>query len=174
MARLLGNPFQLTRGGILKFSSAAMALTWALFGPTAYGARPLKDEIEDITGEYHFLSPDDTLALLEEDGKLKGYIDVYQSEEESDTVLSYTITSGWRKQDQVEFKTSKIHQRYYRFAGRVERGRGQEEKDQDYLPLVGDLEIVSITAADGGESVNRVHAVLKSMGKAEKPEDSSP
>src|SRR5690242_256395 len=52
-------------------------------------ARPASDEIDDVTGKYHFLSADDTLAILEEEGKLKGYIDVYQGEEESDAVLSY-------------------------------------------------------------------------------------
>src|SRR6266567_3493605 len=60
-------------------------------------ARPLGDDIDDITGKYHFLSADDTLAILEEEGKLKGYVDVYQGEEESDAILSYPITLGWRK-----------------------------------------------------------------------------
>src|SRR5204863_516100 len=49
----------------------------------ALKARPASDDIEDITGKYHFLSADDKLAILEEEGKLKGYIDVYQGEEES-------------------------------------------------------------------------------------------
>jgi hypothetical protein len=47
--------------------------------------------LDDITGDYHFLSPDDKLGILEEEGKLKGYIEVAQGAEESDDVLSYEI-----------------------------------------------------------------------------------
>src|SRR6266699_5620815 len=104
-------------------------------------ARPPGDDIEDITGKYHFLSADDTLAILEEEGKLKGYLDVYQGEEESDSVLSYPITLGAHKKEHVEFKTAKIHQKYYRFNGTVERGTGHEDADPDYLRLEGDHEI---------------------------------
>jgi hypothetical protein len=137
------------------------------------GLGPSQDSeaIEDITGQYHFLSADDTLALLEEDDKLKGYIDVYQNDEESDTVLSYAITSGGRKKDHVEFKTSKIHQKYFRFAGTVERGKGHEEKDPDYLRLTGDLEIAVTKSGTADETVQRVHVVFKSMGKAEAAEE---
>jgi hypothetical protein len=134
-------------------------------------ARPASDEIDDVTGKYHFLSADDTLAILEEEGKLKGYIDVYQGEEESDAVLSYPITLGERKRDLVEFKTGKIHQKYYRFRGQAERGRGHEPADPDYLRLVGDLEVVTVKSDSGEEAVERRHVVFKSMGKSESPED---
>ncbi len=125
------------------------------------------DEIQDITGQYRFISADDTLALLEEEGKLHGYIDVYQNDEESDAVLSYVVVSGARKKDRVEFKTSKVHQKYYRFAGTVARGAGHEEKDPDYLRLVGDLEIVTPKPGSQEESVQRMHLIFKSLGKSE-------
>jgi hypothetical protein len=129
------------------------------------------EEIQDITGRYHFIAADDRLALLEEEGKLHGYIDVYQGEEESDTVLSYTITSGLRKKDHVEFKTAKIHQKYFRFVGSVERGRGHEEKDPDYLRLTGDLEIITTKGGSQEDAVQRMHVVLKSLGKEEGEEE---
>src|SRR5260370_38838400 len=66
------------------------------------------DEIPDITNEYQFLSAEDTLALLEEDEKLKGYIDVHQSDEKSDAILTYNLVSGCRKGSHEKFKTSKI------------------------------------------------------------------
>jgi hypothetical protein len=134
-------------------------------------ARPPSDDIEDITGKYHFLSADDKLAILEEEGKLKGYIDVYQGEEESDAILSYPITLGSRKRDRVEFKTGKIHQKYYRFTGAAERGSGHEQADPDYLRLVGDLEIVTVRSDSGQEAVERRRVILKSMGKSEGAED---
>ena len=137
----------------------------------ALKARPASDDIEDITGKYHFLSADDKLAILEEEGKLKGYIDVYQGEEESDAVLSYPIALGWRKKDHVEFKTGKIHQKYYRFTGAAERGSGHEQADPDYLRLVGDLEIVTVRGDSGQEAVERRRVILKSMGKSEGAED---
>src|SRR5579863_9889707 len=62
-------------------------------------AQKASDDIDDITGKYHFLTADDTLAILEEEGKLHGYIDVYQGEDESDAILSYPISTGERKND---------------------------------------------------------------------------
>lgn len=154
--------------------AAAVAALWICLAASsrdAVHAGQATEEVEDATGRYHFLSPEDTLALLEEDGKLKGYIDVVQAEEESDAVLSYTITIGSRKKYRVEFKTSRIHQRYYRFVGRVQRGSGHEEKDPDFLRLIGDLEIVSINSETGKETVERRHVILKSVGKNEREEE---
>jgi hypothetical protein len=121
-----------------------------------------------MTGKYEFLSEGDTLAILEEEGKLKGYIDVVQSEEESDAVLSFPITAGSRHKDRVEFKTSKIHQEYYRFSGTARRGSGHEETDPDYLRLIGTLEIVSVKGETGEESVQRRRVVLRSLGRHER------
>jgi hypothetical protein len=129
------------------------------------------ENIDDITAKYHFLSPDDTLGILEEEGKLKGYIEVLQGEEESDTVLSYDIVSGSRKKDHVEFKTNTIHRKYYRFSGKVERGSGHQPDDPDYLRLIGDLETVSVKGDSGQESVERKHLILKSLGKSERDEE---
>lgn len=126
--------------------------------------------IQDITGEYHFLSPEDTLAILDEAGMLKGYVDVYQGEQESDAVLSYTINAGEQKQDHVEFRTIRIHEKYYRFTGKVERGKGHKPGDPDYLRLVGDLQ--TITTRNGTqENVQHQQVILKSIGKNERRED---
>jgi hypothetical protein len=129
------------------------------------------ENIDDITGKYHFLSADDTLGLLEEEGKLKGYIEILQGEEESDAVLSYDIILGSRKKDHVEFKTNTIHRRYYRFSGKVERGAGHQPADPDYLRLVGDLETVTVKGDSGQESVEKKHLTLKSFGKSERNEE---
>jgi hypothetical protein len=129
------------------------------------------ENIDDITGKYHFLSADDTLGILEEEGKLKGYIEVLQSEEESDAVLSYDIVSGSRKNERVEFKTNTIHRKYYRFSGKVQRGSGHQPNDPDYLRLVGELETVTVKGESGQESVERRHLILKSLGKSERNEE---
>jgi hypothetical protein len=147
----------------------AVAFILCLAGPLK--AQRDSDEIQDITGKYHFLSVDDTLGLLEEEGVLKGYIDVYQTEEESDAILSYNIVRGTREKDRVEFKTNKIHGKYYRFRGKVQRGSGHEENDPDYLRLVGDVEIVTVKSDIGDEAVQRMHVVLKSFGKSEREEE---
>jgi hypothetical protein len=144
-------------------------LVFALHGGRA--AAQGTENIDDITGKYHFLSPDDTLGLLEEEGKLKGYIEILQGEEESDAVLSYDIILGSRKKDHVEFKTNTIHRRYYRFSGKVERGSGRQANDPDYLRLVGDLETVTVKGDSGQESVQRTHLILKSLGKSERNEE---
>ena len=127
--------------------------------------------LDDITGDYHFLSPDDKLGILEEEGKLKGYIEVAQGAEESDDVLSYEIVAGLRARDHVEFKTNIIHRKYYRFAGKVERGSGRQPDDPDYVHLVGDLEIVTVKGDTGQESAVKKHLVLKCLGKAESKDE---
>jgi hypothetical protein len=127
--------------------------------------------LDDITGKYHFLSADDTLGILEEEGKLKGYIEVAQGAEESDDVLSYEIVAGLRKRDHVEFKTNIIHRKYYRFAGKVERGSGRQSDDPDYVHLVGDVEAVTVKGDSGQESVVKKHLVLKCFGKAESKDE---
>jgi hypothetical protein len=139
--------------------------------PVGWGSAQGAETIDDITATYHFLSEDDTLGILEEEGKLKGYIEVLQGEEESDAVLTYEIVSGSRKNDHVEFKTNTIHRRYYRFSGKVERGSGHQASDPDYLRLVGDLETVRVKGDSGQESVERKHLVLKSIGKSEREEE---
>jgi len=136
--------------------------------PSRLMAQKGNEEIRDVSGEYGFLTADDTLGLLEEEGKIKGYIEVYQGEEESDTILSYPITIGTRQRNRVEFKTAKIHQKYYRFSGTVERGKGHEEANPDYLRLVGDLEIVTVKADNGQESTDRRRVIFQSKGRAEK------
>ena len=123
--------------------------------------------MDDLTGDYHFLSPEDKLGILEEEGKLKGYVEVVQGAEESDDVLSYEIVAGLRKSDQVEFKTNIIHRRYYRFSGKVERGFGRQPEDPDYVHLVGDLETVTVKGDSGQESAVKKQMVLKCFGKAE-------
>jgi hypothetical protein len=127
--------------------------------------------MDDITGDYHFLSPDDKLGILEEEGKLKGYIEVAQGAEESDDVLSYEIVAGLRKSDHVEFKTNVIHRKYYRFSGKVERGSGRQPDDPDYVHLVGDVEAVTVKGDSGQESVVKKHLVLKCLGKAESKDE---
>jgi hypothetical protein len=121
--------------------------------------------LPDMTGSYEFLGPDDSIGLLEEEERVRGYIDVAQGEDESDAILSYTL-EGTRKLNQVEFKTKTIHRRYFRFVGHVERGAGKAEKDPDFLRLVGTLEIVTVQGESGEETVQRREVIFKS----EKPQ----
>ena len=123
-----------------------------------------EEEIQDISGTFDFLSADDTLSILDQEGKLDGSLDVYQNAEESDSVLSFEI-KGTRKKGRVEFQTNRIHQKSYRFHGSVQRGAGLEEKDPDYMELVGDVEIISTKGDSNEESVQRMHMIFKSRGK---------
>lgn len=118
-----------------------------------------------MSGNYDFLSAQNTLGILEEEGKLKGYIDVAQSGDESDDVLTFQITQGTRQGDRVDFKTAKIHERYYRFSGAVERGHGRTDKDADFLRLVGDLATVQVDTATGQEHVESRHETFKWKAK---------
>jgi hypothetical protein len=155
----------------LKRSLWVLTAATVLFSVGGLSAQQEGEEIRDITGKYHFFSADDTLALLEQEGKLRGYIDVYQDEDESDVILSYPINVGERKKNHVEFRTGKIHRKFYRFSGTVERGKGHEEGDPDYLRLVGDLEIVTVNGESGEEEAQRMHMVFQSLGKAEREQE---
>jgi hypothetical protein len=146
--------------------SAATALL-LLAAAAAARKQTASQAVPDMTGKYHFLSQDDVLAILEEEGKLKGYVDVYQGEDESDAILSYQISIGTRSGDRVEFKTRKIHEKYYRFTGTVERGKGAKEGDPDYLRLVGELQTITSNSVTGKDTVQKQQVVLKSIGKNE-------
>jgi hypothetical protein len=141
-------------------------LLLTIAGP-ASSAQQSPEKIEEINKEFHFLGPDDTVLIHEEDGKLRGQINVYPGEEESDTVLNYDFIIGTRTGDHVELKTAKVHERYYRFMGAVERGTGRKEKDPDYLRLVGNLEIVTVNGMTGKETTESRRVILKSLGADE-------
>ncbi len=153
---MVGNP-----GSQRKQTLWPLAMLLLLYAGVGHSSAQTNENIDDITGKYHFLSPDDTLGILEEEGKLKGYIEILQGKEESDNVLIYDLIAGSRKKDLVEFKTNTIHRRYYRFSGKVERGAGPQPDDPDYLHLVGDLETVTIKGDSGQESVERKHLDLE-------------
>lgn len=121
-----------------------------------------------MTGRYHFLGPEDELAILQEETMLKGFIDVFQGENESDAILSYQVTEGSRNGDGVEFTTRAIHEKYYRFTGTVERGKGKKPGDPDYLQLVGVLETCTNNSVTGKTRVGRQSVLFKSMGKGER------
>jgi hypothetical protein len=144
-----------------------LAAIFSFFSPVRVRAQQNPPEVDEINDTFHFLGAEDALLIHEEEGKLKGQIDVFGGEEESDTILSYLITIGVREKNHVEFKTSKIHERYYRFSGAVERGTGREEGDPDYLRLVGEVSIVTVHGATGEETTERRQVVLKSLGADE-------
>ena len=121
-------------------------------------------EIDDITGTYSFIKADDQVAILDQDGDLKGYVDVFQDEDESDVILSYTITIGSRKGTKVEFRTSTIHGLYYRFHGRVLRGEGTRPRDKDYYRLEGRLETTRRQPGTGEEKTERLRVIFYSLG----------
>jgi hypothetical protein len=137
---------------------------------TPASARP-QQSVPDMTGEYEFLTPDNTLAILEEEGKLKGYVDVMQGEDESNEVLSYPIAVGTRHGDEVEFKTAKIHEKYYHFSGSVERGGGHTPKDPDFLRLKGALDVVTLESATGQEHPEQRRVIFKWKPRSEKDQD---
>ncbi|MGH9344359.1 MAG: hypothetical protein ACRD19_11430 [Terriglobia bacterium] len=124
-----------------------------------------------MTGRYHFLGSEDSLSILQEEDLLKGYIDVFEGETESDDVLSYPITIGSRKGDHVEFKTRAIHEMFFRFDGTVERGAGKKPGDPDYLQLDGELQTITLNSVTGEQKTVKQQVVLKSIPRGEGPPD---
>ena len=69
----------------------------------------------------------------------------------------------------MEFHTNRIDGKFYRFSGTVERGKGHEEKDADYLHLTGNLDIVTVNAVTDKQAVQTVRVgfqVLRQIGEA--------
>src|SRR5579875_162277 len=148
------------------FNLAAIAAVIAALGIcSVLRAQPSGSEISDITGDYEFLQPYNTLAILQEDTMLKGYIDVLQGQSESDAILSYPIVNGDRKGNRVEFTTRKIHEIYYHFSGTVRRGSGKKPGEPDYLELVGELQTIQNNSVTNQQTVERRQVVFKSKGK---------
>jgi hypothetical protein len=139
----------------------------ALAAAAGLTAQSSSGKIGDITGDYQFLGPNDTLALLQEEETVKGYIDVLQGQSESDVVLSYPIVIGTRMGDHVEFRTRKIHEMYYRFSGTVQRGSGKKKRDPEYLQLSGELQVITREPETNKEVIDRRQVVFKSKGESQ-------
>lgn len=153
-------PSVLTRLGI------AIAILLWVPGLALVAEQEVAENVPDMSGDYEFIQAEDTLGILEEEGKLKGYIDVTQGADESDSVLTYQIVLGTRQGNRVEFKTNKIHEKYYRFTGTLQRGRGHTEGDPDFLRLVGDLETVRIDSETQQEHIERRRDTFKWKGNS--------
>ncbi len=149
----------------------ALKAVWVVIAFSTLGAwgnlkaQSTAGQLSDITGDYEFLEPYNTLAILQEDEMLKGYIDVLQGQSESDAVISYPLTIGERKGDHVEFRTRTIHAMYYRFWGTVQRGKGNKKNDPDYLELVGELQTIRHDSMTHQDTFDQKHVVFKSKGK---------
>ncbi len=98
---------------------------------------------------------------------LKGYINVLQGPDASDSVFSYPITVGTREGNEVQFQTGRIHEKYFRFTGTVERGAGRKPSDSDYLELKGALETIRVNGVTHTKQVERESAIFTSLGKSE-------
>lgn len=127
-------------------------------------AQSTNNQISDITGNYDFLQPYNTLAILQEDQMLKGYIDVLQGGAASDAVFSYEITIGERKGNHIDFRTRRIHEKYYRFSGTIQRGKGKRKGDPDYIELVGELQTIQRNSVTNQENIDRRQVIFKSKG----------
>ena len=145
-----------------------VAVALAVCSAGSLKAQSAASQVSDITGDYDFLQPYNTLAILQEDQMLKGYIDVLQGQSESDAILSYPITIGERKGDHVEFRTRTIHAMYYRFSGTAQRGEGKKKGDPDYMELVGELQTIHHNSVTHQDTVDRKQVVFKSKGKNER------
>ncbi len=155
-----------------QFWSAAALLGFAVLAGAAVSfAQSTGNTVPDMSGRYDFLTSENTLAILQEDTTLKGYIDVWQGPHASDTIFSYNLTIGSRRGNQVEFRTQKIHEKYYRFSGTVERGKGKAPGDADYLELTGELETVTANSVTNQKQTERQRVIFKMKGRrqAEQP-----
>lgn len=167
-----GSPFSSSPGWIRSATVACLALlAAAAISVPRLPAQEPSQTLDDITAKYHFLSTEDTLAILDEEGRLKGYIEVSQPADESEDFLNFDIVEGSRQKNRVEFHTNRIHGRFYRFSGTAERGAGHQDKDPDYLHISGTLEIVAVNAETGKETPQIMRVTFKSIGKAERPDD---
>ena len=171
MAMLYRRLRQQGRWQALKLRRKAVWVAVVLAALAAAGslkAQSAATQVSDITGDYEFLQPYNTLAILQEDQMVKGYIDVLQGQSESDAIISYPITIGERKGDHLDFRTRTIHAMYYRFSGTVQPGKGKKKGDPDYIELVGELQTIRHNSVTHQDKVDRQQVVFKSKGNSER------
>ena len=138
-----------------------IGLVMILDGIVAHGQQ--KREIEDITGRYSFLKTDDLLGILDEDGELRGFIEVLQEDDESDDIFSYTITRGIREGNHINFKTDTIHGITYRFSGKVQINKSRDPTQRGFMLLVGTIRIDKNLSLAGKGKTEERRVVLESL-----------
>jgi hypothetical protein len=127
---------------------------------------------EDISGMYSFLKEGEFVQInLEKTGGVSGYISrMGETESDRGVFLDQFFDKAQIQGHDVSFTTRPLHNLWYEFKGKFERGPGKSKADDAYYILRGTLK--EYTLDENKKPLARSREVeLKSLGQ---PDDSDP
>jgi hypothetical protein len=132
---------------------------------------PASTPAEDISGMYSFLKEGEFMQINLEKSGVSGYISrMGETESDQGVFLDQFFDKAQIQGHDVSFTTKPLHNIWYEFKGKFERGPGKTKSDDSYYILRGTLKEFSLD--ENKKPVSHSRAVeLKSLGQ---PDDSEP
>src|ERR1051326_7870353 len=132
---------------------------------------PLSTPAEDFSGMYSFLKEGEFLQINVEKSGVSGYISrMGETDSDNGVFLDQFFDKVQIQGHDVSFTTKPLHNIWYDFKGKFERGPGKSKLDDAYYVLRGTLK--EFTLDENKKAVAHSREVeLKSLGQ---PDDSEP
>jgi hypothetical protein len=132
---------------------------------------PVSTPAEDISGMYTFLKEGEFLQINVDKTVVSGYISrMGETDSDNGVFLDQFFDRVQIQGHEVTFTTKPLHNIWYEFKGRFERGPGKTKLDDGYYILRGTLK--EMTLDENKKPVAHSREVeLKSLGQ---PDDSTP
>ena len=94
----------------------------------------------DYSGTYSFVKDGETLQLNIDNGKVDGFVSrLGDLESDKGTFIDQFFTKAELKGEQLTFTTKPVHNVWFEFRGKIERGPGKTRADDKYYVLKGKL-----------------------------------
>jgi hypothetical protein len=133
---------------VIVFAAAAAACRaqdgFAVRGQSKAGERDSRNAVstpaEDISGMYSFLKEGEFVQINLEKSAVSGYISrMGESESDRGVFLDQFFDKAQIQGHEVSFTTKQLHNIWYEFKGKFERGPGKTKADDGYYVLRGTL-----------------------------------
>jgi hypothetical protein len=132
---------------------------------------PASTPAEDISGMYSFLKEGEFVQINLEKSGVSGYISrMGETESDMGVFLDQFFDKAQIQGHEVSFTTKPLHNIWYEFKGKFERGPGKTKADDSYYILRGTLKEFSLDENKKPVAHSR-EVQLKSLGE---PDDSEP
>jgi len=176
LGRKIGSSLTLVIMFALSAACPAQDGGFAVRGQSRPGAQdgqknPVSTPAEDISGMYSFLKEGEFLQINVEKSLVSGYISrMGETDSDNGVFLDQFFDRVQIQGHDVSFTTKPLHNIWYEFKGRFDRGPGKTKLDDGYYILRGTLK--EITLDENKKPVAHSREVeLKSLGQ---PDDSTP
>jgi hypothetical protein len=129
---------------------------------------------EDISGMYSFLKEGEFIQINLEKNVVSGYVSrMGETESDRGVFLDQFFDKAQIQGHYVSFTTKPLHNVWYEFKGKFERGPGKSKSDDAYYVLRGTLKELSLD--ENKKVVSHMREVeLKSLAQPEDTVDATP